>query len=65
MTVRFLHTAGIHLGKTCRTSSDEAWQTSKHKTCMLPAYAKARKETLEPEQVVILKALVKGSERHG
>jgi hypothetical protein len=32
---------------------------------MLLAYAKARKETLEREQVAILKALVKELERHG
>lgn len=41
------------------------WQTSKNKTYMLLAYAKARKENLEPEQVAILKALVKELERHG
>jgi mRNA-degrading endonuclease RelE of RelBE toxin-antitoxin system len=41
------------------------WQTSKHKTYMLLAYAKAKKETLEPEQMAILKALVKELERHG
>ncbi len=41
------------------------WQASKHKTYMLLAYAKARKENLEPEQVAILKALVKELERHG
>jgi len=41
------------------------WQTSKHKTYMLLAYAKARKEDLEPEQIEILKALVKELERHG
>jgi len=41
------------------------WQTSKHKTYMLLAYAKAKKENLEPEQVAILKALVKELERHG
>jgi len=41
------------------------WQTSKYKTYMLLAYAKAKKENLEPEQVAILKALVKELERHG
>jgi hypothetical protein len=41
------------------------WQTSKHKTYMLLAYAKAKKENLEPEQVSILKVLVKELERHG
>lgn len=41
------------------------WQTSKHKTYMLLAYAKAKKENLEPEQIAILKALVKELERHG
>lgn len=41
------------------------WQTSMHKTYMLLAYAKAKKENLEPEQVAILKALVKELERHG
>jgi hypothetical protein len=40
-------------------------QTSKDKTYMLLAYAKARKENLEPEQVALLKALVKELERHG
>jgi len=29
------------------------------------AYAKAKKETLEPEQIAILKTLVKELERHG
>lgn len=32
---------------------------------MLLAYSKAKKENLEPEQVAILKALVKELERHG
>jgi hypothetical protein len=41
------------------------WQTSKHKTYMLLAYTKAKKESLEPEQIAILKALVKELERHG
>jgi hypothetical protein len=41
------------------------WQTSKHKTYMLLAYTKAKKENLEPEQIAILKALVKELERHG
>lgn len=41
------------------------WQTSKHKTYMLLAYAKTKKENLEPEQVAILKGLVKELERHG
>jgi len=41
------------------------WQTSKHKTYMLPAYTKARKENLDPEQTALLKALVKELERHG
>ena len=41
------------------------WQTSKHKTYMLLAYAKAKKENLEPEQVAILRVLVKELERHG
>jgi mRNA-degrading endonuclease RelE of RelBE toxin-antitoxin system len=40
------------------------WQTSKHKTYMLLAYTKAKKENLEPEQVAILKALAKELERH-
>ena len=41
------------------------WQTSKHKTYMLLVYTKAKKEHLEPEQVAILKGLVKELERHG
>lgn len=41
------------------------WQNSKDKTYMLLAYAKAKKESLEPEQVAILRALVKELERHG
>jgi hypothetical protein len=41
------------------------WQTSKHKAYMLLAYTKAKKENLEPEQIAILKALVKELERHG
>ena len=41
------------------------WQTSKDKTYMLLAYAKAKKENLEPAQITILKALVKELERHG
>jgi hypothetical protein len=41
------------------------WQTSKHKTYMLLAYTKAKKKNLEPEQIAILKALVKELERHG
>jgi hypothetical protein len=41
------------------------WQTSKHKTYMLLAYAKAKKENLEPDQVSILKSLVKELEAHG
>lgn len=41
------------------------WQTSKHKTYMLLAYTKAKKETLAPEQIAILKVLVKELERHG
>lgn len=41
------------------------WQTSKHKTYMLLAYTKAKKENLEPEQTALLKALVKELERHG
>jgi mRNA-degrading endonuclease RelE of RelBE toxin-antitoxin system len=41
------------------------WQTSKDKVYMLLAYAKAKKENLEPEQVAILKALVKELEHHG
>jgi hypothetical protein len=41
------------------------WQTSKHRTYMLLAYAKAKKENLEPDQVARLKALVKELERHG
>jgi hypothetical protein len=41
------------------------WQTSQHKTYMLLAYTKAKKDNLEPEQVAILKALVKELERHG
>ena len=41
------------------------WQTSKHKTYMLLAYAKAKKENPEPEQVAMLKGLVKELERHG
>lgn len=32
---------------------------------MLLAYAKAKKENLEPEQVAVLKSLVKELERHG
>jgi hypothetical protein len=32
---------------------------------MLLAYAKAKKENLEPAQITILKALVKELERHG
>lgn len=41
------------------------WQASKDKTYMLLAYAKAKKENLEPAQITILKALVKELERHG
>lgn len=41
------------------------WQTSRDKTYMLLAYAKAKKENLEPGQVAILKALVKELECHG
>lgn len=41
------------------------WQTSKHKTYMLLAYVKAKKEDLEPAQKEILKSLVKELERHG
>jgi hypothetical protein len=41
------------------------WQISKDKTYMLLAYAKAKQENLEPEQVAILKILVKELERHG
>jgi hypothetical protein len=41
------------------------WQTSKHKTYMLLAYTKSKKENLEPEQVTIPKALIKELERHG
>jgi len=41
------------------------WQTSKYKIYMLLAYAKAKKENLEPEQVAILKSLVKELEHHG
>ncbi|MGE3550600.1 MAG: type II toxin-antitoxin system RelE/ParE family toxin [Geobacter sp.] len=41
------------------------WQTSKDRTYMLLAYAKAKKENLEPEQVMVLKVLVKELERHG
>ncbi len=41
------------------------WQTSKDKTYMLLAYAKAKQENLEPEQIAILKTLVKELERHG
>ncbi|BCS52649.1 hypothetical protein GSVR_09570 [Geobacter sp. SVR] len=41
------------------------WQTSRDKIYMLLAYAKAKKENLEPEQVAILKSLVKELERHG
>jgi hypothetical protein len=41
------------------------WQTSKDKIYMLLAYAKAKKENLEPEQTALLKALVKELERHG
>lgn len=41
------------------------WQTSQNRTYMLLAYTKAKKENLEPEQVMILKALVKELERHG
>jgi len=41
------------------------WQTSRGKIYMLLAYAKAKKENLEPEQVAILKSLVKELERHG
>ncbi len=41
------------------------WQTSKDKIYMLLAYAKAKKENLEPEQVAVLKSLVKELERHG
>lgn len=41
------------------------WQTSKHKTYMLLAYTKAKKENLAPEQIALLKVLVKELERHG
>ena len=41
------------------------WQTSKDKIYMLLAYAKGKKENLEPEQTALLKALVKELERHG
>lgn len=41
------------------------WQVSKHKTYMLLAYTKAKKEDLEPEQTAMLKALAKELERHG
>lgn len=41
------------------------WQTSEDKTYMLLAYTKAKKENLDPEQVAILKTLVKELERHG
>lgn len=41
------------------------WQAAHDKTYMLLAYAKARKENLEPEQIAILKTLVKELERHG
>ena len=41
------------------------WQTSKDKIYMLLAYAKAKKENLEPAQITILKILVKELERHG
>jgi len=41
------------------------WQTSKDRIYMLLAYAKAKKENLEPEQTALLKALVKELERHG
>ena len=41
------------------------WQTSKNRIYMLLAYAKAKKENLEPEQTALLKALVKELERHG
>lgn len=41
------------------------WQTSKHRTYMLLAYAKAKKEDLEPDQIAILKELAKELERHG
>lgn len=41
------------------------WQTAKDKTYMLLAYTKAKKENLEPEQVAILKTLVKELEHHG
>jgi hypothetical protein len=41
------------------------WQTSKDKIYLLLAYAKAKKENLEPAQITILKALVKELERHG
>lgn len=41
------------------------WQTSKDKIYMLLAYTKAKKENLEPEQVALLKGLVKELERRG
>jgi len=41
------------------------WKTSKDKIYMLLAYTKARHETLEQEQIAILKSLAKELEQHG
>jgi hypothetical protein len=41
------------------------WQTSKHKTYLLIAYTKAKKENLDPDQVKILKVMVKELEQNG
>lgn len=41
------------------------WQSSRDKTYMLLAYSKNAKQNLSPEQVAILKVLVKELERHG
>jgi hypothetical protein len=41
------------------------WQASKDKIYLLLAYAKTKKENLEPAQIKILKTLVKELERYG
>ena len=63
--IRKLHFALPGKGKRGGARLIYYWQTAKDKTYMLLAYAKAKKENLEPEQVAILKALVKELERHG
>ncbi len=63
--IRKLRFALPGMGKRSGARLIYYWQTSKHKTYLLLAYSKSKEENLGPEQVTILKALVKELERHG